>query len=87
MSKPLSQESNLKTPLRNNQSPDRRGAELEISSGDDTSLFNVDFRTVRDLERLFTDQSPHLRNGDNDKLTDGKLAQSYRAGYDESQAS
>lgn len=64
-----------------------RGAELEISSAEDTSLFNVDFRTIRDLERLFTDQSPYLRNGDNDKLTDGKLAQSYRAGYEESQAS
>lgn len=87
MSKPLSQESYLKTPLRNRVQAEVRGAELEITSADDTWLFNVDFRTIGDLERLFTDQSPHLRNGDNDKLTDGKLPQSYRAGYDESQAS
>lgn len=51
-----------------------KGTELEISYAYDSS-FNVDFQTIRDLERLFTDQPPHLRNGDNDKVTDEKLPQ------------
>lgn len=58
----------LKIPLGDNQRPERNKERCRQKSVMLMTSFTVDSRTIWDLERLFPDQPPHFRNGNNDKL-------------------